>query len=77
MSEPKGLILLVGDNDVRLKTAKADFHSAGRGCMAAQDIQAIATVCTDSLNQPIVLFSENTPVSTPEQSELLRKLCEH
>ena len=45
--------------------------------MAAQDIQAIATVCTDSLNQPIVLFSENTPVSTPEQSELLRKLCEH
>jgi serine phosphatase RsbU (regulator of sigma subunit) len=76
MSEPKGLILLVGDKDIRLKTAKADFHSAGRGCLAAQDMQAIATVCTDSLNQPIVLFSENTPVSTPEQSELLRKLCE-
>ena len=77
MSEPKGLVLLIGDNDVRLQTAKADFHSAGRECLAAQDIQSIAIVCTDPLNQPIVLFSENTPVSTPEQSELLRKLCEH
>ena len=76
MSEPKGLVLLIGDNDVRLQTAKADFHSAGRECLAAQDIQSIATVCTDPLNQPIVLFSENTAVSTPEQSELLRKLCE-
>jgi len=76
MSEPKGLVLLIGDNDVRLQTAKADFHSAGRDCLAAQDIQSIAIVCTDPLNQPIVLFSENTAVSTPEQSELLRKLCE-
>jgi len=76
MSEPKGLVLLIGDNDVRLQTAKADFHSAGRECLAAQDIQSIAIVCTDPLNQPIVLFSENTAVSTPEQSELLRKLCE-
>ena len=76
MSETKGLVLLIGENDVRLQTAKADFHSAGRECLAAQDIQAIATVCTDPLTQPIVLFSENTAVSTPEQSELLRKLCE-
>ena len=76
MSEPKGLVLLIGDNDVRLQTAKADFHSAGRECLAAQDIQSIAIVCTDPLNQPIVLFSENTVVSTPEQSESLRKLCE-
>ena len=76
MSEPKGLVLLIGDNDVRLQTAKADFHSAGRECLAAQDIQSIAIVCTDPLNQPIVLFSKNTAVSTPEQSELLRKLCE-
>ena len=76
MSEPKGLVLLIGDIDVRLQTAKADFHSAGRECLAAQDIQSIAIVCTDPLNQPIVLFSENTVVSTPEQSESLRKLCE-
>lgn len=76
MSEPKGLVLLIGDNDVRLQTAKADFHSAGRDCLAAQDMQSIATVCTDPLNQPIVLFSENTAVSSPEQSEWLRKLCE-
>jgi len=76
MSEPKGLVLLIGDNDVRLQTAKADFHSAGRECLAAQDIQSIAIVCTDPLNQPIVLFSKNTAVTTPEQSELLRKLCE-
>ena len=76
MSEPKGLVLLIGDIDVRLQTAKADFHSAGRDCLAVQDIQSIAIVCTDPLNQPIVLFSENTAVSTPEQSELLRKLCE-
>ncbi len=76
MSETEGLVLLVGDNDVRLQTAKADFQNIGRGSLAAPDIQAIAAACTDPLNQPIVLFSENTPVSTPQQSESLRKLCE-
>ena len=76
MSETKGPVLLVGGNNVRLKTAKADFRSAGRDCVAEQDIQALATVCTDPLNQPIVLFSENTAVSIPQQSELLRRLCE-
>lgn len=76
MSETKGLVLLIGDNDVRLQTVKADFHGAGRDCVAAQDIQAIPNVCTDPLNQPIVLLSENTAVATPEQTELLRKICE-
>jgi sigma-B regulation protein RsbU (phosphoserine phosphatase) len=76
MSETKGLVLLVGDNDVRLQTVKADFHIAGRACVAAQNIQDIAAACTDPLNQPVVLFSENISVANPEQADLLPILCE-
>jgi sigma-B regulation protein RsbU (phosphoserine phosphatase) len=76
MSETKGLVLLVGDNDVRLQTVKADFHRAGRACVAAQNIQDIAAACTDPLNQPVVLFSENISVANPEQADLLPILCE-
>ncbi|MCT2531327.1 serine/threonine-protein phosphatase [SAR92 clade bacterium H921] len=76
MSETKGLVLLVGDNDVRLQTVKADFHRAGRACVAAQNIQDIAAACTDPLNQPVVLFSENISVANPEQADLLHILCE-
>ncbi|MDG0970551.1 MAG: PP2C family protein-serine/threonine phosphatase [Porticoccaceae bacterium] len=77
MSETKGLVLLVGDNDVRLQTVKADFHRAGRACVAAQNIQDIAAACTDPLNQPVVLFSENISVANPEQADLLPILCEN
>ena len=78
MSEIKGLVLLVGDDDVRLQRAKADFQSVGRDCLAAPDLQAIAALCSDPLNQPVVLFSENivlTGSAPTNQTDLLRQLC--
>ena len=78
MSEIKGLVLLVGDDDVRLQRAKADFQSVGRDCLAAPDLQAIAALCSDPLNQPVVLFSENivlTGSAPKNQTDLLRQLC--
>ena len=78
MSEIKGLVLLVGDDDVRLQRAKADFQSVGRDCLAAPDLQAIAGLCSDPLNQPVVLFSENivlTGSAPTNQTDLLRQLC--
>ena len=75
MSEIKGLVLLVGDDDVRLQRAKADFQSAGRDCLAASDLQAVTALCTDPLNQPVVLFSENialTGDAPSNQTHLLR-----
>ncbi|MDA9095658.1 serine/threonine-protein phosphatase [Porticoccaceae bacterium] len=78
MSEIKGLVLLIGDDDVRLQRAKADFQSVGRDCLAAPDLQAIAALCSDPLNQPVVLFSENivlTGSAPTNQTDLLRQLC--
>ena len=78
MSEIKGLVLLVGDDDVRLQRAKADFQSVGRDCLAAPDLQGIAALCSDPLNQPVVLFSENivlTGSAPTNQTDLLRQLC--
>ena len=78
MSEIKGLVLLVGDDDVRLQRAKADFQSVGRDCLAAPDLQAIAALCSDPLNQPVVLFSANivlTGSAPTNQTDLLRQLC--
>ena len=78
MSEIKGLVLLIGDDDVRLQRAKADFQTVGRDCLAAPDLQAIAALCSDPLNQPVVLFSENivlTGSAPTNQTDLLRQLC--
>ena len=76
MGDLKAPILVLKDNVVEAKYLRAGFQSIGYSALDAQNIDQLSELCTDSLKQPVVLFSSNTPVASSQDALKLRELCE-
>jgi ActR/RegA family two-component response regulator len=75
MSELKGPVILVDDDDIGLQNLKADFKAVGQQSLTTADNQSIAAICTDPLSQLVVVRAKNTPIDSPQQIDAVRKLC--
>ena len=75
MSGIKGPVILVGDNVVGLHNLQADFQAVEREILVVAEIGSIVSACNDPMSQPVVLFSHNTPIDSPEDIASIRQFC--
>ena len=53
----------------------ASFQSIGRNCLTADNMDAVQELCSNPLNQPLVLFSKQASCVDPQDVERLSQLC--
>ena len=75
MSNIKGPIIVLDDNSDGSKHLIASFQSIGQGCLSANNMDAAQDLCSDPLNQPVVLFSQQAPSVDPQDAERLSRFC--
>lgn len=58
MSELKGPVIVVDDNTEMANSLLASFQSVGWDCLSAKNLQNLQKICTDPLNQPVILTAQ-------------------
>ena len=58
MSELKGPVIVVDDNTEMAQSLLASFQSVGCNCLSAKNLQNLKKICTDPLNQPVILTAQ-------------------
>ncbi|MDG1693690.1 MAG: PP2C family protein-serine/threonine phosphatase [Porticoccaceae bacterium] len=58
MSELNGPVIVVDDNTKATQSLLATFQSVGWECLSAKNLDNLQNICTDPLNQPIILTSQ-------------------
>ena len=58
MSELNGPVIVVDDNTKSTQSLLATFQSVGWECLSAKNLDNLQNICTDPLNQPIILTSQ-------------------
>ncbi|MCS5587067.1 MAG: serine/threonine-protein phosphatase [Porticoccaceae bacterium] len=71
MSNIKGPIIVLDDNSDGSKHLIESFQSIGQGCLSANNMDAVQDLCSDPLNQPVVLFSQQAPSVDSQDIERL------
>ena len=75
MNKASELIVLLNGNDPSVESLSDSLQSLGRKTAAAQNYEAIGSLCSDPLIQPLVISSKNTSLETPSQREQLKILA--
>lgn len=76
MSELNGPVIVVDDNTDMAQNILASFQSIGWDCLSAKNLENLQTICTDPLNQPVILtanFLQNQNLD----NETLTHFCSH
>ena len=55
MSELKGPVIVIDDNTEATQSLLASFQSVGWECLSAKNLDDLKVICTDPLNQPVIL----------------------
>jgi len=75
MSEIKGPIIVLSDNTDGSKHLIASFQSIGQDCLSANNTDALQDLCSDPLNQPVILFSQQAPCVDAQDADFLNRFC--
>ena len=76
MVDLKGPIIFLGDTNLDSKHLLAGFQAIGYQCLNAENASMLDALCTDSLSQPVVLFSSDLSTSSNQAAKQLTELCE-
>ena len=58
MSELKGPVIVVDDNTEMAQCLLASFQFVGCDCLSAKNLHNLKNICTDPLNQPVILTAQ-------------------
>lgn len=75
MSEIKGPIIVLDDNTEASKNLMVAFQSLGWDSLCAQNIQSVKQLCSDPLNQPVIVSSQQFPCTDPQDADFLNQFC--
>lgn len=76
MSELKGPVIVIDDNTETTQSLLASFQSVGWECLSAKNLDDLKVICTDPLNQPVILtvqFLQNQSFD----NDFLTDFCSH
>jgi len=76
MSELNGPVIVVDDNTEMAQNIFASFQSIGWNCLSAKNLKNLQTICTDPLNQPVILTAQFLQ-SQNLDNEALTNFCNH
>lgn len=76
MSELKGPVIVIDDNTEATQSLLASFQSVGWECLSAKNLDNLKVICTDPLNQPVILTVQFLQ-SQSFDNEFLINFCSH
>jgi serine phosphatase RsbU (regulator of sigma subunit) len=76
MSELTGPVIVVNDNTEAAQSLLASFQSNGWDCLSAENLDQLNNICTDPLNQPIILTAEYLRNRSLD-NDTIAKLCSY
>lgn len=74
MSELQGPIIVLNDNVEATQHLLANFQSDGRNCLSAENLDQLEALCSDPLNQPVIITAEYLR-NTSLDNEAIATLC--
>lgn len=76
MIDLKGPIIIFGDSNQDSTHLLASFKSIGYQCLNANSKHMLDDICTDPLNEPVLLFSSDLTIGNAQEAKYLSQLCE-
>ena len=75
MNKASGLIILLNGTEPSVQSIGDSLQALGRETATAENYQAIVSLCSDPLIQPVVISSESSPLKTDSQREQLQVMA--
>ena len=76
MSELTGPVIVVNDNTEAAQSLLASFQSNGWDCLSAENLDQLKNICTNPLDQPIILTAEYLRNRNLD-NDTIAKLCSY
>ena len=76
MVDLKGPVIILGNNNQDSKHLLKRFKTIGYQCLNAKSIHMLDDICSDPLNEPVLLFSSDLTPDNEQQTQHLAELCE-
>ena len=74
MSDIKGPVIIIDDNNEAAKKLMVALQSIGWDSLCAEKIQAVQDLCEDPLSQPVILCSKYIEANIFVQTDVLKKI---